>query len=214
MKVKAIGINGSPRKGWNTSLLVQEALKGAASRGAETGLVNLYDLDFSGCLSCFECKRKGGPSLGRCALKDDLTPVLEKIAACDLLVLGSPIYISEVTAAVRAFIERFTFQYVTYRDDGSTFNTRRIPVGLIYTMNISGSSIADAGYDVKFKFYEDRFNHLVGPAKTIVSTETWQTRDYSKYEMSMFDGEAREKRRKEVFPGDLKKAFDMGAELL
>jgi multimeric flavodoxin WrbA len=212
--MKAIGINGSPRKGWNTFLLVQEALKGAASRGAETGLVNLYDLDFSGCLSCFECKRKGGPSLGRCALKDDLAPVLERIAACDLLVLGSPIYIGEVTAAVRAFIERFTFQYVSYRNDGSTFNTRRIPVGFIYTMNISESSIPGAGYDVKFKFYENRFNRLIGPAKTIVSTETLQVTDYSKYEMSMFDGEARGKRRKEVFPGDLKKAFDMGAELL
>jgi multimeric flavodoxin WrbA len=214
MNAKAIGINGSPRKGWNTFLLVQEALKGAASRGAETGLVNLYDLGFSGCLSCFECKRKGGPSLGRCALKDGLTPVLERIAACDLLVLGSPIYAGEVTAAVRAFIERLTFQYVTYRNDGSTFNTRRIPVGFIYTMNISGAAIPGAGYDVKFKFYEDRFNHLIGPAKTIVSTETWQVRDYAQYEMSMFDGEAREKRRKEVFPRDLKKAFDMGAELL
>jgi multimeric flavodoxin WrbA len=212
--MKAIGINGSPRKGWNTFLLVQEALKGAASRGAETGLVNLYDLDFSGCLSCFECKRKEGPSLGRCALKDGLAPVLERIAACDLLVLGSPIYAGEVTAAVRAFIERLTFQYVTYRNDGSTFNTRRIPVGFIYTMNISEPSIPGAGYDVKFRFYEDRFNHLIGPAKTIVSTETWQVMDYSKYEMSMFDGEARKKRREEVFPGDLKKAFDMAAELL
>jgi multimeric flavodoxin WrbA len=212
--MKAVGINGSPRKGWNTFLLVEEALKGAASRGAETEFVNLYDLDFSGCLSCLECKRKEGPSLGRCALKDGLTPVLERIAACDLLVLGSPIYIGEVTAAVRAFIERLTFQYITYRKDGSTFNTRRIPVGLIYTMNIPESSIPGAGYDVKFKFYEDRFNHLIGPAKTLVSTETWQVRDYSKYEISMFDGEARRKRREEVFPVDLRKAFDMAAGLL
>jgi multimeric flavodoxin WrbA len=212
--MRAIGINGSPRKGWNTFLLVQEALKGAASKGAETELVNLYDLDFSGCLSCFECKRKEGPSLGRCALKDGLTPVLEKIAACDLLLLGSPIYIGEVTAAARAFLERLTFPYITYRKDGSTFNTRKIPVGLIYTMNIPESAIPGAGYDVKFKFYEDRFNHLIGPAKTMVSTETWQTIDYSKYEMSMFDGEARGKRREEVFPRDMKTAFDLGAGLL
>ncbi|MDR0450696.1 MAG: flavodoxin family protein [Treponema sp.] len=211
--MKAIGVNGSPRKGWNTFLLVQEALKGAASRGAETELVNLYELGFSGCLSCFECKRKGGPSLGRCALRDGLAPVLERIASCDLLVLGSPIYVGEVTAAVRAFIERLTFQYVTYRNDGSTFNTRRIPVVLIYTMNIAEPSIPGAGYDVKFKFYENRFNHLIGPARTIVSTETWQVSDYSKFEMSMFDGEAREKRRKEQFPRDLQKAFAAGAEL-
>jgi multimeric flavodoxin WrbA len=151
--------------------------------------------------------------LGRCAARDELSPVLERIAACDGLLLGSPIYIGEVTAAVRAHFERLTFQYVTYRKDGSTFNERRIPVGLFYTMNIAESSIPGMGYDGKFKFYEDRYNHLIGPAKTIVSTETWQTQDYSKYEMSMFDGDARWKRREEVFPQDLKRAFDLGAEM-
>jgi hypothetical protein len=81
-------------------------------------------------------------------------------------------------------------------------------------MNIPESAIAGAGYDAKFKFYEDRYNHLIGPATSLVSTETWQTRDYSKYEMTMFDGEERKKRREEVFPTDLKKAFDLGAGLM
>jgi multimeric flavodoxin WrbA len=212
--MKVIAVNGSPRKGWNTHLLLEEALKGAASRGAETEMVQLYDLRFTGCISCFECKRIGGASLGRCAVRDDLSPVLERIAGCDGLLLGSPIYIGEVTAGMRGLFERLTFQYISYRKDGTTFNTRRVPVGLVYTMNIPESAIAGAGYDVKFKFYEDRFSHLIGPARSLVSTETWQTRDYSKYEMTMFNGDERKKRREEVFPADLKKAFDMGAGLL
>jgi multimeric flavodoxin WrbA len=48
--MRIIGINGSPRKGWNTHILVGEALRGAAAAGAETELINLYDLRFSGCI--------------------------------------------------------------------------------------------------------------------------------------------------------------------
>jgi multimeric flavodoxin WrbA len=75
----AIGINGSPRKGWNTHALVKNALDGAASKGAETELLNLYDLSFQGCVSCFSCKKNGSAAPGRCALNDDLKPILEKL---------------------------------------------------------------------------------------------------------------------------------------
>jgi multimeric flavodoxin WrbA len=54
--MKAIGVNGSPRKKWNTATLLKKALEGAASEGAKTGLVHLYDLDYKGCISCFACK--------------------------------------------------------------------------------------------------------------------------------------------------------------
>ena len=57
--MKVIGINGSPRRNWNTATLVRDALEGAAEMGAETELYNLYDLDFKGCTSCFSCKRIG-----------------------------------------------------------------------------------------------------------------------------------------------------------
>ena len=48
-----IGINGSPRKNWNTATLLTNALEGAASQGAETEIVHLYDLDFKGCTTPF-----------------------------------------------------------------------------------------------------------------------------------------------------------------
>jgi multimeric flavodoxin WrbA len=212
-EMRIIGINGSPRKNWNTHLLVTEALKGAASKGAETELVDLYDLRFRGCISCFACKRKDSP--GHCAFADELLPVLGSINRCDGLIIGSPIYIGEVTASVRAFIERLTFQYVTYRKDGGTFFDRRIPVLSIYTMNVSEALMKQHGYAEKFAFYEGRYNQLLGgPAKTLVCTETLQTDDYNQYEMSMFDETARKKRREEVFPLDLKKAFEMGAGMI
>jgi multimeric flavodoxin WrbA len=210
--MKIIGINGSPRKGWNTHILVEESLKGAASKGAETELVNLYDLDFRGCVSCFQCKRLDGPSLGRCVLRDSLRPVLDAVDACDGLILGSPIYIGELSASMRALIERLTFQYISYGTDRKSRFTRRIPVGLIYTMNVPEAALEASGYTVKFRFYEDLFNRILGPARTLLSTETWQTEDYGKYGMTMFDEKARRKRREEVFPLDRRRAFDLGAK--
>jgi multimeric flavodoxin WrbA len=211
--MKLIAVNASPRKGWNTHLLLQETLRGAASAGAEAELIHLHDLDFRGCVSCFECKRKGGPSLGRCAVKDGLKPVLDKIHACDALVLGSPIYINEISAAARAFVERLTFQYITYKKDGSSFFPRRIKTALIYTMNVPESRLDEAGYPARFKAYEALFGRLLGPAQSLVCTATWQTPDYGKYEMRMFDEAGRKKRREEVFPLDCQKAFELGKTL-
>lgn len=58
MNMKAIAINGSPRKGWNTEKLLKEALRGAESVGAETKLVQLYDLNYTGCKSCLLVKSR------------------------------------------------------------------------------------------------------------------------------------------------------------
>ena len=51
--MEVIAFNGSPRKAWNTATLLEKALQGAASKGAVTELIHLYDLDFKGCRSCF-----------------------------------------------------------------------------------------------------------------------------------------------------------------
>jgi multimeric flavodoxin WrbA len=212
--MKIIGINGSPRKGWNTHLLVEKALESAKAKGAETELVNLYDLTFKGCVSCFACKRKGGRSEGRCALQDDLQPVLQNIAACDGLILGSPLYLGEVTASMRALIERLAFQYIPYSKERATFFEGRIPSVFIYTMNVPASALDDIGYTAKFKAYSVLLERILNaPSESLLSTETWQMEDYSKYHMSMFDEAERQKRRNEVFPQDLEKAFALGATL-
>lgn len=55
--MKVIALNGSPRKKWNTATLLKHALDGAASKGAETELIHLYDYNYKGCISCFACKQ-------------------------------------------------------------------------------------------------------------------------------------------------------------
>jgi multimeric flavodoxin WrbA len=52
--MKVIVLNGSPRKKWNTATLLKHAFDGAASKGAETELIHLYNYNYKGCISCFE----------------------------------------------------------------------------------------------------------------------------------------------------------------
>ena len=64
--MKIMAVNGSPRKTWNTATLLKRALKGAASQGADTELIHLYDLRFTGCTSCFACKITELPTQREC----------------------------------------------------------------------------------------------------------------------------------------------------
>ena len=112
--MKIFAVNGSPRKKGNTATVLEHFLEGARSAGADTELIHLYDLQASGCRSCFACKLRGGASYGHCALKDDLTPVLAALEKADGLVLGSPVYFGNVTGAMRSFQERLCFPYLVY----------------------------------------------------------------------------------------------------
>ena len=205
-----IAINGSPRKNGNTATLLNKALEGASSQGATTELINLYDLNFKGCVSCFACKLKGGKSYGKCAYKDELTLVLDKIESADAVILGSPIYFSEVTGEMRSFIERLVFQYLVYDENYSSLNDKRKPIGFIYTMNAPESMIKEIEYDRIISRYENYFEKFMGPTESLLATDTYQFSDYSKYVATAFDAAAKAKRRQEVFPQDCQKAFAMG----
>ena len=208
---KIIAINGSPRKKWNTATLLKNALEGAESQGAETELVNLYDLDFKGCKSCFSCKTKGSRSYGKCAVKDDLTPILERIEDVDAIILGSPIYLGTVTGAMRSFIERLIFPYLTYTDPIQSLFPKKIHSAFIYTMNIAEEQIKEYGYATQFNTNENYLNLIFGESESLFGYDTYQFRDYSKVVADRFDEKKKAKRRKEVFPEDCKKAFEMGA---
>ena len=205
-----IAINGSPRKNGNTATLLNKALEGASSQGATTELINLYDLNFKGCVSCFACKLKGGKSYGKCAYKDELTLVLDKIESADAVILGSPIYFSDVTGEMRSFIERLVFQYLVYDENYSSLNDKRKPIGFIYTMNAPESMIKEIEYDRIISRYENYFEKFMGPTESLLATDTYQFSDYSKYVATAFDAAAKAKRRQEVFPQDCQKAFAMG----
>ncbi len=208
--MKVLAINGSPRKEWNTATLLKNALEGAASQGAETEIVHLYDLDFKGCTSCFSCKIKNGKSYGKCAMKDDLTPILQKVADSDAIILGSPIYIGYVTGEMKSFLERLVYPYLVYDVERSSLFKKKIRTGVILTLGAPEIRVKEMGYDSQFKMIEMLLTRMFGASESMAVYDTLQFDDYSKYVASSFNPEEKVKRRKEVFPQDCEKAFDMG----
>ena len=209
---KVIAINGSPRKKWNTAALLNKALEGAASQGAETEIIHLYDLKYKGCISCFACKLKDGKSYGKCACKDDLTPIFKKIEQADALILGSPIYIGAATGEMRSFLERLIFPYFVYDENYSTLLDKKIPTGFIYTMGATDKQMQDLGYNDHLQNTERIMKSVFGSAESLFVMDTYQFQDYSKYVAPKFNVEEKAKRREEEFPKDCEKAFAMGAK--
>jgi multimeric flavodoxin WrbA len=209
--MKIIAINGSPRKKWNTATLLEKALEGAASCGAETELLHLYDLDFKGCISCFSCKVRGGKSYGRCGVQDDLTAVFSRIEEGDAIILGSPIYFGSVSGEMKSFMERLLFPYLTYTDPPRSLFPKKIKTGFIYTMNVTEDEMKERGYLQLFNHHEAVLRMMFGASEYICSFDTYQFDDYSKVVADRFDPVRKSKRRKEIFPGDCGKAFGMGA---
>ena len=210
---KIIAINGSPRSGWNTDILVREAAEGARQAGAEVEVIDLYKLEkFTGCISCFGCKRES--SLGRCVCRDGLFPVLEKIREADGLILGSPVYLSEISAGLRALYERLIFQYISYKKEPRSYAQRQIPVVMIFTGNAPEAFFQGPVYGKLVENYKNTLSGFIGPTKVLISADTLQVEDYTPYNWTMFDPEAKKKRREEVFPAERKEAFRLGAEMV
>ena len=210
--MKVIAFNGSPRKKWNTATLLEKALEGARSEGAETELIHLYDLNYKGCISCFACKTIGGQSYGRCAVKDDLTPILKKVEEADAFNLGSPIYYGTVSGEMRSFMERLTFPYSVYSNPPQSLFPRKIHTGLIYTGNAKEEEMNER-FGQHLRINEMVLKMIFGASESLGSFDTYQFDDYSKVVSDRFDPEKKAKRRKEIFPIDCQKAFDMGARL-
>jgi multimeric flavodoxin WrbA len=209
-----LAINGSPRKKWNTATLLEKALEGARSRGAETELVHLYDIHFKGCISCFECKRLGGKNYGRCAVKDGLTPVLARAAEADALVLGTPVYFGCETGVFRSCYERLLFPYSTYTPGYASIFPRKIPTAAVYTMNIAEDNLANYRYDAVFDRLQGTMARVFGSCELLLGTDSLQFDDYAKYLSTSWDAAAKAKRHAEIFPQDCAKAFDLGVRLV
>ena len=216
--MKALFVNGSPRKNWNTHKMLESAMKGASDSGAECEMIHLYDYKFKGCVSCFACKVKNNKTAGLCAYRDDLRPVLEKALQCDVIVAGSPVYFSYPTGMFRSFIERLLFPIMKYEvnPDGTRPRAidRTIYSGIIYTMNCPEDLAAKIHYPEYLAPNADAMNLVLGHCETLCAYNTYQFADYSRYDCSMFSEPEKARHREEVFPEDLKKAYDLGARLV
>ncbi|MEW6427913.1 MAG: flavodoxin family protein [Thermodesulfobacteriota bacterium] len=99
--MKGLAILGSPRKGGNSEILLDAFLAGAREEGGEAEIVRVNDLLFRPCQNCGGCARTG-----QCVLRDDLTPVYERIENAAWLAVCSPIYFYGVSAQTKMFIDR------------------------------------------------------------------------------------------------------------
>ena len=99
--MKIIALLGSPRKGGNTETLVDAFAEGAKSKGAVVEKVRLNTLRIRGCQACLSCHKEG-----KCAQKDDMQNVYEKLLDADVWLFASPVYWWGPTAQLKAAIDR------------------------------------------------------------------------------------------------------------
>ena len=216
-KLKAMFFNGSPRKNKNTADMLQSAMRGAEAAGAECELVNLYDIDFKGCKSCFACKVKNSKTNGVCALKDDLRPILERCRQADVIVLGSPVYYSYPTGVMRSFLERLCFPVGTYLiENGQRICLRDkvIPTAMIFTMNCPEALMQKIGHPAILEENTKVLGEIFGYSETLYVYNTYQFSDYSRYDFNAFSEEDKRKYRDEHYDIDLKNAYELGKRLV
>lgn len=123
--MKIAVINASPRKKFNTAQMLDSFVKGIKEVCPTTELeyISLYDYTYTGCRSCFACQMKKNREYMRCQIKDSIYDVLDRVRNADGIVFGSPIYFFDVTAQLKAFLERLYYP-------GHTKKT--IPTDFIY----------------------------------------------------------------------------------
>ncbi|MFZ3102080.1 MAG: flavodoxin family protein [Desulfitobacteriaceae bacterium] len=105
--MKVIGINGSARKDGNTAIAIQKVFSVLEEAGIETELIQLAGKSITGCNACYSCfKNKDKKCVNT---NDNINECIEKMSLADGIILGSPVYYADVTAGMKALIERAGF---------------------------------------------------------------------------------------------------------
>ena len=101
--IKILGLVGSPNINGNTAKLVNTILDGADENGADKVIYNLASLNIKGCDACRKCQESGC-----CIIDDDMQKLYKEIQTADAVVLGSPVYMWQMTAQTKLFVDRLT----------------------------------------------------------------------------------------------------------
>ena len=211
--MRAVAFNGSPRKNGNTATLLQKSLEGAQSAGAGTELFHLYDYSYKGCVGCLACKLLDAKTPGRCAVRDELTPLLEKAISADVLIVGSPVYLGTETGATRSFAERLIYPCHTYAESPVTASPRSFRTGLVYTMGKPESDHHALGYDKLIERFHYYMHRAFGHCEVLVHDKARLFDDHSKYFCPRIDAGAQREHYEKTFPDECRRAFEFGKTL-
>jgi multimeric flavodoxin WrbA len=101
--MKVLGINGSPRKGGNTELLIREVFKALEARGIKTEFFQLGGKKVNGCIACMKCRKAAD---GKCHQKNDvINECIKKMVKADGIIIGSPVYFSDLSSDTKALVD-------------------------------------------------------------------------------------------------------------
>lgn len=103
-------LSGSPRKNGNSDILCDEFMKGAVEADNEVEKIRVAEKNIGYCRACYACKN------GPCAIKDDMTEVLQKMIDADVIVLASPVYFYSIDAQLKALIDRTVARWLEVKD--------------------------------------------------------------------------------------------------
>jgi multimeric flavodoxin WrbA len=141
--VKVAGFIASPRKEGNTAWIVNKILEGAKEQGAETRSWHFNDLDIKPCQSCYGCKHG---DLG-CMINDDMRKIYAELEEADVFVLGSPVYMGQMSAQAKIFTDRLFAQYhPRFSPQFKERNTAKKLV-LVFTQGNPDAAMFQAYYD-------------------------------------------------------------------
>ena len=199
---KIYALNASPRKGWNCDQILDSFIEGVRETATELEIekVQLYDLDYKGCRSCFACQMKKTEQ-GHCLFRDGATELIRGIKSGDGLVFAAPVYYFDVPSQMRAILER-----LFYPGDAD----HEIPVTAIYTMN-QPEEVANRVFkkrleDISF-FFRQEFK--TEPEQLYVyNTLHWRNPERYSFPMEWY--EQKQRRHDEQFPQDLRAAKEAG----
>lgn len=144
--LKVLGLAGSPRRGGNTETLLDQALAGAQSRGAQITKIVVNDLVIRGCQHCDGCL-----GTGVCVIEDDIQFLHRQLREVDRLILSSPLFFLGLPSQIKAVIDRCQALWVEkyllkirhqFASDGSRRRGLFICVGGMQKPNLFQGSIA------------------------------------------------------------------------
>ena len=164
--MKILGLEGSPRKNGNTEKLVKVILDGATEKGAETKFYKLAKMNISLCLGCFSCRETGA-----CVTEDDMQLLHEEIQASDAIILGSPVYMWQVSGQTKLFMDRLV---PFIKPDFTTRLKGKKSVFMVFTQG----NPDEQSFKHYFEYLENLFSFLHYDVKgTMVATGTRDKND-------------------------------------
>jgi len=162
--MKITAIYGSPRRNGNTAKLLQSAVGGARSAGAEVNEIVLRDLKLQPCLEIYACRKEG-----RCAIKDDFHGLVEALLSAQATILASPIFFYAVSAHVKAMMDRcqslWVKKYWLEKKPLGRFENHK--PGLFLSVGATRGKRLFEGAEMSVKYFFDTFD-----------TSLWRTLAY------------------------------------